>query len=54
MEAIIKKTISIEFEGTKYAIPDDATVEDLLSVLDIPNKNMVKLKATKEGFLLMR
>lgn len=52
MEALTKKTISIEFEGKKYALPDDATVEDLLTQLGLPKENTVRLQATKDGFIL--
>jgi sulfur carrier protein ThiS len=53
MEALTKKTISIEFEGKKYALPDDVTVEDLLAQIGLPKENTIKLQATKDGFVLM-
>ena len=39
MEAITKKTISIEFQGKKYALSDDSTIEDLLIHLGLPKDN---------------
>jgi sulfur carrier protein ThiS len=53
MEALTKKTILIEFEGKKYTLPDDATVEDLLTRLGLPKENSVRLQVTKDGFILM-
>ena len=53
MEALTKKTISIEFEGKKYALPDDATLEDFLIQLGLPKESCIKLQATKEGFVLI-
>ena len=53
METLTKKTVSIEFQGVKYALPDDATIEDLLAQLDLPKDGTVRLQATKDGFVLM-
>ena len=53
MEALTKKTVSIEFQGKKYALPDDATMEDLLAQLDLPKDGTVRLQVTKDGFILM-
>ncbi|HMK32545.1 MAG TPA: hypothetical protein VK431_02850 [Nitrosopumilaceae archaeon] len=53
MEALTKKTISIEFEGKKYALEDDMTVEELLMDLGLPKDMPVMLKSTKDGFVLV-
>jgi DNA-binding Xre family transcriptional regulator len=53
MEALTKKTILIEFEGKKYALPVDATMEELFSQFGITEENMVKIKATKDGFVVV-
>jgi sulfur carrier protein ThiS len=53
METLTKKTVSIEFQGRKYALPDDATLEDLLTQLGLPKENMVRLQVTKDGFVLL-
>ena len=53
MEALTKKTILIEFQGKKYALPDDATIEDLLGQLGLPKEVPVRLHTTKDGFVLM-
>jgi len=53
MEALTKKTISIEFEGKNYALEDDATIEDLLDRLGLPKDKTIRLQSTKDGFLLM-
>ena len=53
METLTKKTVSIEFQGIKYALPDDATLEDLLAQLDLPKDGTVRLQATKDGFVLL-
>ena len=53
MEALTKKTVSIEFLGKKYALPDDSTLEDLLSQLGLSKETNVRLQTTKDGFVLM-
>ena len=53
MESITKKTVSIEFQGKKYALPDDVTVEDLLAQIGLPNEAIVTLHATRDGFILI-
>ncbi len=53
MEAVIKKTVSVEFEGKKYALQDDSTIEDLLVQLGFPKDKPVKLVIKKDGFLLV-
>jgi hypothetical protein len=53
MEAITKKTVSIEFQGKKYALSDDSTVEDLLVHLGLPKDKVIRLQATRDGFVLV-
>jgi len=53
MEALTKKTVTVEFEGKKYALQDDATVEDLLVQLGLPKDKQVRFQVTKEGFVLL-
>ncbi len=53
MEALTKKTFSIEFEGRKYALQDHMTVEDLLVSLGLPKDKTVRLQVSKEGFVLI-
>ncbi len=53
MEAITKKTISVEFQGKKYALHDDSTIEDLLSDLGLPKDKTVRLESKNDGFLLI-
>ena len=53
MEALTKKTISIEFEGKKYVLLDDMTVEEFLIDLGLPKDKMITLKTTKDGFVLV-
>lgn len=53
MEAITKKTISIEFQGRKYALSDDSTIEDLLIHLGLPKDKVIRLQATPDGFVLV-
>ena len=52
MEALTKKTVSIEFEGRKYALQDHNTVEDLLVLLGLPKDKTVRLQVSKDGFVL--
>ena len=52
MEALTKKTVTVEFEGKKYALQDDDTVEDLLVQLGLPKDKQVRFQITKEGFVL--
>jgi len=54
MEALTKKTISIEFEGKKYILQDDVTMEQFLEDLGLPKEKRVTLKVTKDGFVLVR
>ena len=53
MEVLTKKTVSIEFEGTKYALEDDKTVEEFLMDLGLPKDKTITLKITKDGFVLV-
>jgi len=53
MEALTKKTVSVEFEGKKYALQDDMTIEELLIDLGLPKDKTVTLKMTKDGFVLV-
>ncbi len=53
MEAVTKKTITVEFEGTKYAISDDCTVEDLRVRLGLPNDKPVQLQFKNGRFVLI-
>ena len=53
MEALTKKTISIEFEGKKYALQDDMTMEEFLVDVGLPKDKTVTLKITKDGFVLV-
>ncbi len=53
METITKKTVSIEFQGKKYALSDDSTVEDLLVHLGLPKNKVIRLQATQDGFILI-
>jgi sulfur carrier protein ThiS len=53
MEALIKKTVSVEFEGKKYALQDDMTIEEFLMDLGLPQDKAIRLKITKDGFVLL-
>jgi len=53
MEAITKKTTSIEIQGKKYALSDDSTIEDLLIHLGLPKDKVIKLQAAPDGFVLI-
>ncbi len=52
METITKKTVSIQFDGKKYTIPDDVTVAMFLTQIGLPENTPVRMQITKEGFLL--
>ena len=54
MEALTKKTTSIEFEGKKYTLQDDMTIAEFLTELGLPKEKPVTLKATKDGFVLVQ
>jgi len=53
METITKKTVSVEFDGKKYVIPDDVTLSMFLVHLGLSEDTPVKMNATKEGFSLI-
>jgi len=53
MEALTKKTVSVEFEGKKYALDDDMTIEELLIDLGLPKDKPITLKITKDGFVMV-
>jgi len=53
MEALTKKTISIEFGGKKYALCDEMTIEEFLTDLGLPKDKNVTLKMTKDGLVLV-
>jgi len=53
MEALTKKTVSVEFEGKKYALQDDMTIEEFLIDLGLPKDKTVRLQITKDGFVLV-
>ena len=53
MEALTKKTVTVEFEGKKFALQEDATVEDLLIQLGLPRDMQVRFQVTPDGFVLV-
>jgi len=53
MEIITKKTVSVEYGGKRYALQDDSTISSLLSEIGLPEDTLVRIKITKEGFLLI-
>lgn len=53
MEAVTKKTVTIEFGGRKYALPDDSTIGELLEHLGLPHDMPIRLKAKDGGFVLV-
>lgn len=53
METVTRKTISIEFQGKKYALQDDATISDLLGHLGLPKDRAVRLESKNDGFVLI-
>ena len=53
MEALTKKTVSLEFEGRKYALSDDMTIEQFLIDMGLPKDKTITLKITKDGFVLV-
>lgn len=50
METITKKTVSIEFKGKKYVLPEDFTLGMFLVQMGMSEDTPVKILATKEGF----
>jgi hypothetical protein len=53
LEVLTKKTVSIEFEGKKYALSDDVTVEEFLLDIGLPKNKTITLRTTKDGFVLV-
>jgi sulfur carrier protein ThiS len=53
MEVLTKKTVTIEFEGKKYAVSEDTTIEDFLVDQGLPKDMTLRLKITKDGFVLV-
>jgi len=53
LEVLTKKTVSIEFEGKKYALEDDVTVEEFLMDLGLPKNKTITLRTTKDGFMII-
>jgi hypothetical protein len=53
METIIKKTVSIEYLGTKYPVSDDLTVSSILAQIGFPEDTPVQMVPTKEGFIII-
>ena len=53
MELLTKKTISIEFEGKKYALAEDMTIEEFLIEMGLPKDKTITLRTTKDGFVLV-
>ena len=53
METITKKTVSVEFDGKRYVLPDDLTLGTFLVQIGLSEDTPVKMNITKEGFLLI-
>lgn len=53
METITKKTVSVEFEGKRYVLPDQVTIAMFLREFGLSEDTPVKMTMTKEGFLLI-
>jgi hypothetical protein len=53
METITKKTISVEFEGKRYVLPDAVTIAMFLREFGLPEDTPVTMTVTREGFLLV-
>ncbi len=53
METITKKTVSIEFEGKRHVLSDDATIAMFLVQIGLPENTPVIMKTVKEGFLVI-
>ena len=53
MEVLTKKTVSIEFEGKKYALADDVTIEEFLIDMGLPKEKTITLRPTKDGFVII-
>jgi hypothetical protein len=53
METITKKTISVEYEGRTYVLPDEVTLGTILVQLGLSEDTPVRMKVTKNGFLII-
>ncbi len=53
METVTKKTISVEFQGKKYSLQDDSTIDDLLTYLGLPKDKPIRLESRNDGFALI-
>jgi sulfur carrier protein ThiS len=53
METVTKKTISVEFQGKKYSLQDDSTIDDLLAYLGLPKGKPVRLESRNDCFVLI-
>jgi hypothetical protein len=53
METITKKSVSVEFEGKRYVLPDEVTIGMFLREFGLSEDTPVKMTITKEGFLLV-
>jgi len=53
LELLNKKTVTIEFEGKKYALAEDMTIEEFLIEMGLPKDKPITLKTTKDGFVLV-
>lgn len=53
METITKKTVSIEFQGKKYTLQDNSTIDDFLMYLRLPKDRVVRLESKNDGFVLI-
>ena len=53
MEAITKKTVTVEFKGTNYAFQEDSTMADMIEHLGLPKDKPVRLQSKGNGFVLV-
>lgn len=53
METVTKKTVSVEFQGKKYALQDDSTIDDLLTSLGLQKDKTLRLESKNDGFVLI-
>ena len=53
METLTKNTVTVEFEGKKYALAEDKTIEEFLIDMGLPKDKTITLKTTKDGFVLV-
>jgi hypothetical protein len=52
LETISKKVVLIEFEGKKYVLTDEITLETFLLSLGFDDSELVLLRPTRDGFAL--